>query len=181
MECSKISDFIMKYIDGDISEVELKMLNRHMLYCEDCRREFQILTEMSKCISELPEVEAPASLEAKVMARIKQQRTQSSMLSMLLGAAGLFVFAYYMAIFAILPFFRELGTFQMMLSYGNYFLKLIGGYITKIIVYLPITIENLLILRNILIRDYMNVMLLIAGGVMLLNLELIKFINLQQE
>lgn len=181
MECSKISDFIMKYIDGDISEVELKMLNRHMLCCEECSRELQILTEMSKCISELPEIEAPAGLEARVMARIKQQRSQASMLNMLMGAAGLLVFAYYMTIFAILPFFRELGAFQMILSYGSYFLKLIGEYLMKIIVYLPITIENLLILRNILVRDYMNIMLFIAGVVMLLNLELIKFINLQQE
>lgn len=181
MECGKISDLIMKYLDGDISEVELKLLNKHKLTCEACRREFEIMTEMAKCINELPELSAPYGFESKVMGRLKQQKSRISMVNMQIGAAGLFVFAYYMAIFVIVPFFHESGTFQVLLGYGAFALNLIGEYITRIIVYLPITIDNLLILRNILVRDYMNIMLLIAGGAMLLNLGLIRFINLQQE
>lgn len=181
MECGKMSDLIMKYLDGNISEVELKLLNRHMISCEKCSKEFEIMTEISELINELPEISAPADFESKVMHRIKQQKAQTSMVNMLIGAVGLFIFAYYMILFVIVPFFQERGAFQMILGYSSFILNLIGEYITRIIVYLPITIENLLILRSILIKDYMNIMLLIASGVILLNMGLIKVINLQQE
>lgn len=181
MECSQMSDLIMKYLDGDISEVELKLLNKHKLSCEACRKEFIIMTEMAEIINDLPELEAPYGFEEKVMDKLKLQKSRTSMFNMLIGAAGLFVFAYYMILYAIIPFLQESGAMQILLGYGSYIADIIGGYITRIIVYLPITIENLLILRNILVRDYMNILMFIAGGVLLLNLGLIRFINLQQE
>lgn len=181
MECSKVSDLIMKYIDGDISEVELMLLNKHMLSCKSCNEEFEMMTEMMRCINDMPEISPPCDLEAKVMKRISRQREASSMINMLIGAAGMFAFAYYMIIFVILPFIQDAGIGQMMLGYGRFVLDLIGEYIMNILVYLPITIDNLLILRNILIQDYMHIMLFIAGAVMVLNLGLIRIINLQRE
>ncbi|MDD2481609.1 MAG: zf-HC2 domain-containing protein [Lutispora sp.] len=181
MECGEISGLIMKYMDGDISEVEQKLLDKHKLSCEKCSKEFEILTEMAEFISGLPELSAPAGFESRVMERIRHQRSRTSMFNMLMGTAGLLVFAYYMTIFVIVPGFQESGILQIIFGYGSIVLKLIGECITKIIVYLPITIDNLLILRSILVRDYMNMMLFVAGGAMLLNLGLIRVINLQQE
>lgn len=181
MECSEISNLIMKYVDGDISEVERKLLNKHKLSCERCNQEFEMMTEMIKCINELPEVSPPYDFEAKVMSKISKQRVRSSMLNMLIGAVGMLAFAYYMIIFVILPFIQDAGIGQMLLGYGRFALDLIGKYIMNILVYLPITIDNLLILRNIMIKDYMHIMLFIAGAVMIFNLGLIRIINLQRE
>ena len=51
----------------------------------------------------------------------------------------------------------------------------------SIVVNLPIIIDNLLVLRNILIKDYMHIMLFVAAVVAVLNLGLIRIINFQQE
>lgn len=181
MECSEISNLIMKYVDGDISEVELKFLNKHMQFCESCRQEFEMMTEVIKCINELPEVSPPYNFEAKVMERISKQRVRSSMLNMLIGAAGMLVFAYYTMIFVILPLIQDMSVVQSLLGYGRYAFGLVGKYLMSIIVNLPITIDNLFKLRNILINNYMHIMLFIAGAVMIFNLGLIRIINLQRE
>ncbi|SHI39784.1 anti-sigma factor family protein [Lutispora thermophila] len=181
MECSEVSNLIMKYIDGDISEVELKLLNKHILSCESCHEEFQMMTEMIKCINEMPEISPPCDLEEKIMNRINREREASSMVNMLIGAAGMFAFAYYMIIFVILPFMRDAGIGQILLGYGAFVLGIIDRYFIGILVYLPITINNLLTLRKILLQDYMNIMIFISGVVMVLNLGLIRIINLQRE
>jgi len=181
MECSEISNLIMKYVDNVISEVELKNLNKHIINCESCKQEFEMMTEMIKCINELPEVSPPYDFEAKVMNRISKQRARSSMLNMLVGAAGMFVFAYYTMIFVILPLIQNMAIVQSLLDYGYYAFGLVGKYLMSIIINLPITIDNLLKLRNILINEYMHIMLFIAGAVMIFNLGLIRIINLQRE
>ena len=112
MECSEVNNLIMKYLDGSISEVELKLLNRHRLNCWECNEEFEMMTEIIKYINELPEISPPYDLEEKVMKRIRMKRSASSMFSMLVGVAGMFAFAYYMTIFVILPYIQDINLLQ---------------------------------------------------------------------
>jgi len=181
VECSEINDLIMKYLDGSISELELKLLDKHRLNCRECNEEFEMMTEIFKCINELPEISPPYNLEEKVMKRIRNQRALSSMASMLVGVAGLFAFAYYMMIFIILPFIQDISLVQQVSGYVYFAVDVVERYLINMVVHVPIIIENLLILRNILIKDYMHIMLFIAAGVMVLNIGLIRVINFQQE
>ena len=71
MDCKMSDMLIMKYMDGEINEMEAGMLNAHILECEACRKEFYFYDTMVKGFETLPEIEAPQNFEMEVMSKIK--------------------------------------------------------------------------------------------------------------
>lgn len=181
MQCSEISELMMKYLDKDISELELIALEKHNISCKSCNHEFNALKKAVGLVETLPDVEPPYAFEMKVMRKIGAETYKRNTANLLVGIGGLFSFAYYMLLFVIIPYVQNTGILDNLFGYGSYGLEMFMGYLTNILVYIPIAIENLIKLRNILIRDYMNWMLVLTGIVMVLNLGLIKVLSLQQE
>lgn len=181
MQCSEISELMMKYLDKDISELELMALEKHNQSCKSCNHEFNALRKAIGLVETLPDVEPPFAFEMKVMERIGRERYKQNNANFLVGIGGLFSFAYYMILFVIIPYAQNTGILDTLFGYGFYGLEIFIEYFTNILVYIPITIENLVKLRNILIRDYMNLIIVFTGIMMALNLGLIKILSLQQE
>lgn len=181
MQCSEISGLMMKYLDKDISELELMALEKHNLSCKSCNYEFKALKKAVGLVEALPDVEPPFAFEMKVMERIGRERYKQNTANLLVGIAGLFSFAYYMLLFVMLPYIKNTGILDTLYGYGSYGMKIFMEHFTNVLVYIPITLENLIKLRNILIRDYINVLIVFIGIIMVLNLGLIKILNLQQE
>lgn len=70
MNCDKSNLYMMKYIDGDITEEEAKRLNEHILCCEKCKKDFEIYDNILKDFAFIPEFEAPEGFENEVMQKI---------------------------------------------------------------------------------------------------------------
>lgn len=70
MDCSKIDDYLMKYMDNTLTKEEAKKMNLHLSACEKCKQDFMIYDEIIKEFSETELIEAPEDLEIKVMAQI---------------------------------------------------------------------------------------------------------------
>lgn len=181
MQCSKMTDLMMKYLDKDISETELKELEKHNLSCKSCNNEFNSLKIAMDLVEALPDIEPPYNFEMKVMEKIEKRRYRLSTASLLIGAIGLFSYAYYMILLVILPYIQNAQITSILYSYINYGIDKFTSYFTNILVYTNVTIENLLILRNILIKDYTNIVLCFAAFIVIMNIEFIKILNLQHE
>lgn len=70
MNCNKAEKYIMKYIDGELSEKEARILNEHILMCRVCKESFYIYNTISVNIVEKLEYSAPEGFEARVMGSI---------------------------------------------------------------------------------------------------------------
>ncbi len=65
-DCSKYSELISAYIDGELSPDENAELNGHLSECDECRKKLQLMSQIHEAAGDLQE-QAPASLAASVM------------------------------------------------------------------------------------------------------------------
>lgn len=72
MKCDEANDYIMKYMDGRITDEEADCLNQHLLVCKECKSDFLIYDKIICDFSNCKEFEAPEMLEVEVMAKISQ-------------------------------------------------------------------------------------------------------------
>ncbi len=72
MNCQESEQFIMKYMDGEISKKEAEILNIHLSNCPLCKESFQTYDFILKEFEEIPLEEAPPNFESRVMAQIRQ-------------------------------------------------------------------------------------------------------------
>ncbi len=72
MNCSDAEKYMMKYMDGEMTENEAKKLNVHLLDCPECKHNFLIYEQIMDEIDEPALVQAPPEFEHQVMAKIIQ-------------------------------------------------------------------------------------------------------------
>ncbi len=70
MNCKLAEEYIMKFFDSELNDVENSYLKQHLEICERCRREFDTMKEIFDSLSQTMVVEPPEDFEKKVMARI---------------------------------------------------------------------------------------------------------------
>ncbi|MBI5204956.1 MAG: DUF2275 domain-containing protein [Nitrospirae bacterium] len=73
MECNKVQEKLSALIDGILSQDEKMLVEKHLKSCEKCR---EALSELKKTIGHIKnqeEIEPPAWLTQKVMAKIKAE------------------------------------------------------------------------------------------------------------
>lgn len=111
MNCKTSEKLIMKYVDGEISEDEARLLNSHITQCSSCRADFYFYDGLIKSLNEFEEIEAPVTFEAEVMAKINAldynyagsgYRTEHKVFNVVLG-----VFSVIMGGGVVLFIFRE--------------------------------------------------------------------------
>lgn len=72
MKCEEAESYIMKYMDGEITKEEAKILNEHLLDCAFCKESFFIYDKMQEELKSMPLYEAPENFELEVMTKIVQ-------------------------------------------------------------------------------------------------------------
>jgi len=177
MQCKEINNLVMKYFDGNISELEREMIIKHNEKCSNCAQEFAALREALNTLEELPELEVPAGFESMVMKGIMTRRvyaTNPKIVALgLISVLGLMIFAWNMVTFVAIPFISESGVLiaaQNVLACGfNVIFDILG----KVLVTVSVMLGKILVLRNVLLRDYIAIVTLIALAFMGINLYLI--------
>lgn len=70
MRCSEAEEWMNRFLDHDLSEVEERQLFRHLDDCGECAARFEILKLLSDKLSRLPEVAPRYSLVDAIMPRL---------------------------------------------------------------------------------------------------------------
>lgn len=169
MDCKMSDMLIMKYMDGELSENEAKMLNAHILDCEACRKEFYLYDSMIKEFEAMPEICAPDGFELEVMAKVTalnhnyatvQYKVEHKTLGVVLG-----VFSVILACGAGVFVFREPilnSAFGAMLPEGAYD-KLINmsGFVSEFLGLCAETLSSVFTSANSALTAAMGVVVLL--------------------
>lgn len=184
MQCKEINNLVMKYFDGNISELEREIILKHNEKCCSCAEEFEILRSAIDTLEEFPDIEVPVGFEARVMGGIKTQRVYSIspriVAFWLISVLGLMVFAWNIVTFVAIPFIRDSGMLiaaQNVIIYG---VNVISGILREVLVTISVLLGKILVLRNVLLRDYVSSVAMIAAAFMGMNLLLIYRLKLRE-
>jgi len=185
MQCNEINSLVMKYFDGNISELEREMIIKHNDKCDRCAEEFSLLREAIDTLEEFPEIEVPVGFESRVMEGIKAQRVYSTSPQVvafwLISVLGLMVFAWNMVTFVAIPFVRESG---MLIAAQNIFIygvSVVSSILREVLVTISVLLGKILVLRNVLLRDYVNFVTMLVVAFMGINLLLIYKPKLRED
>ncbi len=99
--CSKISELLSAYIDGEVSAKEKELVENHLLSCTSCKQKFDIMQKTKDILKDSPKMPVPETLlkdfeeyrkkaeqsEKKVVPLYKNYRIYASI-------AAVFVFAF---------------------------------------------------------------------------------------
>lgn len=184
MQCREINELIMKYFDHEISELELEMLEKHNEKCAGCAEEFNALKGALSALEELPELESPEGFEARVMENIKMRNAalnnKQSLVFWLIGILGLIIFACNMLSFVIIPYIRDSGILIIAQNVIIFAVTGILSLLREALIALSVLVGKLLIFRNVLLRDYMDVVMIVVFAFVGMNLLLISKLKLQE-
>lgn len=183
MQCKQINDLTMKYLDGNISELELGQLMRHNQKCPACAEEFEILRDAIFEIETFPDIEPPAGLNAKIMAAVAEQKHFSLnpelLLCLLVSFAGLVLFTFNIITNVVLP---SLG--GGLIASDQSFVQLLylmaekakDGFVT-----LSLYLGKLLVFRNILFKEHIVLIFLWVSAFAIADLILYKITGLKKK
>ncbi|HYE84274.1 MAG TPA: zf-HC2 domain-containing protein [Clostridia bacterium] len=184
MQCKEINDLVMKYFDGNISELEREMIIKHNESCDRCAEEFAVLREALDTLEEFPEIEAPVGFEARVIDGIRSRAAYSLSPQMvafwLISVLGLIIFAWNMVIFVAVPFIRESGLLIAVQNVIIYGATIVSGILREMLVTVSVLLGKVLVLRNVLLRDYFISLTMLVLAFMGINLFLIHRRKLQE-
>ncbi len=70
MGCEKNRDLFSDYIENQLDKNELKIFEKHMEECDDCRNEFYKLEKMILKIKQIKDLEPPKELKSKIVTKV---------------------------------------------------------------------------------------------------------------
>ncbi len=73
MKCNEAQDYIMKYFDKNINDIEETKLRQHMKNCTPCSKEFESMKEIFLEIEQDPAIDPPDDFELQVMNRLEKE------------------------------------------------------------------------------------------------------------
>lgn len=71
MNCQESYDYMMKYFDGDMNDIEQAQFRQHLKACKSCSENFESMSEIFGILKEESGVEPPLNFEAGVMQRLE--------------------------------------------------------------------------------------------------------------
>lgn len=74
MSCEQTNEYIMKYLDGTLNDIENAQLKQHTKTCMNCRQQFNDLCMIFDALEDAEPIEPPMDFEAQVMKRIASQK-----------------------------------------------------------------------------------------------------------
>jgi hypothetical protein len=92
MNCKMADNYMMKYFDGEINDIEDVQFRQHLKTCERCRQEYDCMVEIFATIESSATAEPPEDFEASVMEKVnelekKRMERRTRMLVLLYNAA----------------------------------------------------------------------------------------------
>lgn len=184
MHCKEISNLVMKYFDGNISELEREMIIRHNESCSSCAEEFTLLREAMDALEDFSEIDVPLGFESRIMENIRNLKPYSLSPQIvglwLISILGLMVFSWNMVIFVAIPFVRESGVLiaaQNVIIYG---VNMVSDILYQMLLTCSVLLGKLLVIRNVLLRDYVIGLTMIVLAFMGINLFLLHRRRLQE-
>ena len=73
MECKGVQEKLSAYVEGDVSTDEKRRVEQHVNSCQKCRTALEDLKNTGALVRGLEEVEPPAWLTEKIMARVRAE------------------------------------------------------------------------------------------------------------
>ena len=73
MKCNESRDYMMKFFDKNINDIEEAQLKQHIKSCTKCSEEFLSLKEIFSEIEQDSAIEPPEDFELQVMSRIEKE------------------------------------------------------------------------------------------------------------
>jgi predicted anti-sigma-YlaC factor YlaD len=74
MKCSEVKRRLSAFLDGEVSEKEALFISEHLKSCDLCRKEFELLSQ----VSEILEVMDKVKVSPFFMTRLKQKITEQT-------------------------------------------------------------------------------------------------------
>lgn len=71
MNCNESNEYIMKYFDRDLNDIESAQLKQHLKSCKKCSEDFQSMNKIINCLENESILEMPENFEMDVMSKIK--------------------------------------------------------------------------------------------------------------
>ena len=123
MNCQTSNDYIMKYFDGEINDIEEAQFRQHMKTCTKCSEEFSCMSEIFGSLEAANTVEPPEGFEASVMEKVEKvelarKDKNSRMLVLLYNAATVVSIILLMIFVADL---KQVSVFNAFEKIGQYF------------------------------------------------------------
>lgn len=73
MKCVDSHNFIMKFFDKELNDIEEAQLKQHLKNCKNCSEEFNSLKEIFDIVEQDSGIEPPEDFELQVMSRIANE------------------------------------------------------------------------------------------------------------
>mgnify|MGYP000889325232 CR=1 FL=1 len=126
MNCETSRDLIIKYFDGELSDVEEAQLKQHFKSCQSCREEFDTTKEIMNELEMQVGIEPPSDFEAKVMKKVdeiaaKRKERSERILVLLYNAATLLSIVLLLVFVADMKQVSLSAAFEKLQVYFNSF------------------------------------------------------------
>jgi Predicted transmembrane transcriptional regulator (anti-sigma factor) len=72
MNCEMANNYMMKYFDGEVNDIEDAQFRQHLKSCERCRQEYECMDEIFSTLECPVIVEPPDNFEANVMEKVNE-------------------------------------------------------------------------------------------------------------
>jgi predicted anti-sigma-YlaC factor YlaD len=123
MNCEVSNEYLMKYFDGDINDIEEAQFKQHLKTCRSCSEQFNSMGEILGTLESAGTVEPPEDFEARVMEKVDaienvRREKSSRMLIWLYNAATIISIVLLMVFVADLKQVSLLNAFEKI---GQYF------------------------------------------------------------
>ena len=73
MECNDVQEKLSAYVEGIISHDEKMLIDEHLTLCQKCCESLADLKKTVEYINNLEDIEPPAWLTQKIMARVRSE------------------------------------------------------------------------------------------------------------
>src|SRR5665648_451390 len=77
MNCDEIRELLSLYIDNKLEEEQMIEIERHLLVCDACKKEFEGIVLVINAMKNLPEVEIPAQFDSGLREELKKAAESS--------------------------------------------------------------------------------------------------------
>lgn len=70
MSCESCNDYMMRYFDGDLNDIESAKFKQHLKTCKECNKEYEQLSTIFNVLETETGAEPPEDFESQVMKKV---------------------------------------------------------------------------------------------------------------
>jgi len=105
MDCKRIEELLSSFLEGDLSQAEMALMESHLAGCPDCASLLAVLGRAQKALAGFPEIEVSPSLKARLIVIPEQKKKFSFSFDFVLKPSLQPVFAAATIFMTLLSFY----------------------------------------------------------------------------